>query len=111
MVRLRRRYFAVADPTVDRVILRDVDSYAVLCAALRGGAAVLALSGDARPTRSRRAGMPRAARGVADRACDATRRRYIGQREADAVAEWIASGQPLHFMHDHAATMELQVAR
>jgi hypothetical protein len=55
--------------------------------------------------------MLRAARGVADRACDATRRRYIGQREADAVAEWIASGQPLHFMHDHAATMELQVAR
>ena len=53
------RYFAVADPAVDRVILRDVDS-------------------------------------------------YVGQREADAVAEWVASGQPLHFMHDHAATMELQ---
>jgi hypothetical protein len=49
----------VADPAVDRVILRDVDS-------------------------------------------------YVGQREADAVAEWVASGQPLHFMHDHAATMELQ---
>ena len=124
----RRRYFAVADPAVDRVILRDVDSYAAdssrlglgYCEVLSGTLGYCeVLSGTLGTVRCSRVlhGMLRCSRVLPD-TLETVRittarvhlLRYVGQREADAVAEWVASGQPLHFMHDHAATMELQVS-